>query len=186
MVSSRPIIQKLKNHVKGKMHTMKKKTVNYVDNEKFYSAIVEYRKHCDLAEQKGLDRPQIPDYIGECILKISKNLALLPKFSSYSYKDEMISDAIENSVLYFHSFDPEKSNNPFAYFTQVTYYAYLRRLNFEEKTRYMTYKSFIETIGINDMSLLSDSEGNAVASPDLYDNIYEFMRKFEKKEEENA
>lgn len=166
------------------MHTMKKKTVNYVDNEKFYSAIVEYRKHCDLAEQKGLDRPQIPDYIGECILKISKNLALLPKFSSYSYKDEMISDAIENSVLYFHSFDPEKSKNPFAYFTQVTYYAYLRRLNFEEKTRYMTYKSFIETIGINDMSLLSDSEGNAVASPDLYDNIYEFMRKFEKKEEE--
>lgn len=162
---------------------MAKKTVDYVDNKKFYEAIVQYRKKVAAANEQGLDKPQIPEYIGLCILKIATNLATKPCFASYSYKDEMILDAVENSFLYFDSFDPEEGKNPFAYFTQVTYFAFLRRLEAEEKNRYLVYKSFVETVNVDDISLMSDSDGNSVVTGQLYDNIYDFMRRFEAKQE---
>jgi hypothetical protein len=100
-----------------------KKTKHYVNNADFLAALVEYKRACDEAEKTGKTDPQIPNYIGECFLKIAEHLSRKPNFISYSFRDEMISDGIENCLMYFRNFNPDKSKNPFAYFTQIIYYA---------------------------------------------------------------
>jgi len=171
-------------------NTSKRKPVNYVDNKRFLEEIIKYRADVALAKEKELDEPKIPEYIGECILKIAKNMATMPRFIRYSFKEEMISDGYENCIVYFHSFDPTKHNantgrpydNPFAYFSQVIYFAFLRRIGEEEEIRYAVYKNFQETItSQHDSSLLTDEEGNCVVTANLYDNINYFMNRFEKK-----
>lgn len=163
---------------------MKDRKVHYVDNKKFYEEIVAYKRKEEECKQKGLESPRLPEYIGECIYKIANKLSNKPCFINYSYRDEMISDGIENCIMYFKDFDPNKTQNPFAYFTQVIYYAFLRRINKEEKNRYIIYKNFQETILHNGHStLLTDMDDNYVMSANMYDNINDFMGRFEKKEE---
>ena len=162
----------------------KKKKQHYVDNQKFFTEIVAYRKRLFEARENGLEDPRIPDYIGECIWKIAEKLSTKPCFINYSYRDEMISDGIENCIMYFKDYNPEIGQNPFAYFTQVIYYAFLRRISKEEKNRYTMYKHFQETmVHQHDIGLFSDSDGNHLLPTQMYDNINSFMEKFEKKEE---
>lgn len=168
----------------------KRKPIEYVNNKDFHNAIVEYRKSVNKAAKEGKEKPRIPDYIGSCIYKISTKLANKPCFINYSFKEEMISDGIENCILYFHDYNPDyrgedgkKNTNAFAYFTQIVYYAFLRRINKEEKNRYALYKNFQETITNNfDSGLLVDSDDNPILPSQVYDNISVFMDKFEKKE----
>jgi DNA-binding transcriptional regulator/RsmH inhibitor MraZ len=95
----------------------------------------------------------------------------------------MVSDGIENCILYFNDYNPNITKNPFAYFTQVIYFAFLRRINKEEKNRYIIYKNFQETIINNGHAgFLVDGDDNHAVSVNLYDNINDFMAKFEKKE----
>jgi hypothetical protein len=102
---------------------------------------------------------------------------------NYSYRDEMISDAIENCFMYFDNFNPEKSENPFAYFTQISYYAFQRRKNKEKKNKYIMYKRFQESVlHTNDASLMIDADGNHLISSNIYDNINDFIRDFEERE----
>lgn len=162
----------------------KKTPQHYVDNKKFYAEILKYREKLQTAREKGLEDPRIPDYIGECIWKIAEKLSTKPCFINYSYREEMVSDGIENCILYFKDYDPEKGQNPFAYFTQVIYYAFLRRIGKEEKNRYAMYKSFQENIIHSyDSSLLIDHDDNHLLPTQMYDNINEFMLKFERKEQ---
>ena len=162
----------------------KAKKVHYVDNQKFYKTIVEYRQKLQDARDAGRDDPRIPDYIGECIWKIAEKLSTKPCFMNYSYRDEMVSDGIENCILYFKDYDPQKGQNPFAYFTQVIYYAFIRRISKEERNRYIIYKNFQENIlGLNDSNLLMDNDDTHLLPTTLYDNINDFMSRFEKKEE---
>ena len=100
---------------------------HYVNNADFLAALVKYRTECATAKEENKPEPKIPDYIGECFLKIAEHLSRKPNFISYTYRDEMISDGVENCLMYFRNFDPAKSKNPFAYFTQIIYYAFLRR-----------------------------------------------------------
>lgn len=161
----------------------KKSTVHYVDNQKFYQEILNHKKKVNEAREKGLEDPKLPNYIGECIWKIASKLANKPCFINYSYRDEMISDGIENCILYFNDYNPDIGKNPFAYFTQVIYFAFLRRINKEEKNRYIIYKNFQETIINNGHAgHLVDGDDNHVMSVNLYDNINDFMDRFEKKE----
>jgi hypothetical protein len=156
----------------------------YVDNKKFFEAIVEYRKKLQDHRDAGLEDPRIPNYIGECIFKIAQKLSTKPCFMNYSYRDEMVSDGIENCILYFKDYDPLIGQNPFAYFTQVIYYAFLRRISKEEKNRYIIYKNFQHTIiNSHDTSHLVDSSDNHLLPSQIYDNISDFMTRFEKKEE---
>jgi hypothetical protein len=111
----------------------KKKTEYYVCNKEFFEAIVEYRRRVRIAKEKGLSKPIVTNYIGECFLKIATHLSYKPNFVNYMYRDDMISDGVENCVQYIDRFDPEKSSNPFAYFTQVIYFAFLRRIAKEKK-----------------------------------------------------
>jgi hypothetical protein len=158
--------------------TTPKKAKHYVNNGDFLNALIVYKEKCAEAKKNGKQDPQIPDYIGECFLKIADHLSRKPNFISYSFRDEMISDGIENCLMYFRNFDPDKSKNPFAYFTQIIYYAFLRRIMKEKKQLYVKYKA-TEQIGILDeFELLEDGEGNT-RQFELYDNISEFIHNFE-------
>lgn len=118
---------------------------HYVNNKEFLKAMIAWKKLCAEAEEKGVSkRPQIPNYVGECILKIATHLAYKPNFINYTYREEMISDGIENCLQYISNFNPEKSSNPFAYFTQIIYYAFLRRIQKEKKQSYIKGKMIQE------------------------------------------
>jgi hypothetical protein len=113
---------------------------HYVNNADFLAAIKEYKQQVLDAEASGLPKPQVSNYIGECILKIANHLSYKPNFINYSYKDDMILDGIENCIQYIDNFDPNKSSNPFAYFTQIIFYAFLRRIAKEKKQSYIKNK----------------------------------------------
>ena len=111
----------------------KKQNEHYVNNKEFTQAVAEFNELTKLAESKGKTPPQMSNYIGECIYKIATRLSTRPNFINYTYRDEMICDAIENCIQYIGNFNVEKSNNAFAYITQICYYAFLRRIQKEKK-----------------------------------------------------
>ena len=118
--------------------TGKRRKNNFIDNKEFYAAFVKFRSEIDEAKDKGLVRgdegyPAIPRYIGKCFLDIAEHLSMRPNFSNYMFRQDMVMDAVENCVVYAANFDPEKSKNPFSYFTQVCWYAFIRRISKEKK-----------------------------------------------------
>jgi hypothetical protein len=137
----------------------KKKTENYVNNKEFLEAITVYRSALLNAKQNNLSKPRVPNYIGDCFLKIATHLSYKPNFVNYMYRDEMISDGIENCLQYIHNFDPEKSSNPFAYFTQVIYFAFLRRIAKEKKQMEIKNK-MIERTGYDHVMYTESFEGD--------------------------
>ena len=168
------------------MPTEKKKSTkaNYVDNKKFYEEIVKYKKKKLESLNAGLAPPIIPNYLGECIYNIAVKFSTMSKFSSYSFREEMIGDGIENCFQYFDGFDSEKYHNPFAYFTQIIYHAFLRRIAKEQKMRYTTYKYFQESMLDSELGdRLLDSNDNNIVSAKLYDNMNDLIRNFEEQEE---
>lgn len=162
-----------------------KETKNYIDNNEFVEKLLEYFEVCKQAKDKGEVEPRIPDYIGECFLKIATNLSRAGNFSQYSYRDEMIMDGIENCLMYFRNFDPAKSRNAFSYFTQIVWYAFVRRIEKEKKQSYIKYK-ITEQHGILEHELMEDSEdGTRMPQVDgLYDNMAEYIQNFEERVEE--
>lgn len=126
------IIKEVEDEVKSLKH--------YIDNIKFCSAMTEWKKLVRDAEECGEQRPPITDYIGTCFLKIAEHLSHRPNFINYPFREDMICDGVENCILYAHNFDPQKSTNPFSYFTQIIYYAFLRRIEKEKKQAYIKYK----------------------------------------------
>ena len=115
------------------MTKRRKRSEHYVNNKEFLSALEIYFASVERAALEDKPKPQIPRYIGECFLKIANHLSYKPNFVNYMFKEDMISDGIENCVQYIHNFNPEKSQNPFAYFTQIIHYAFLRRIQKEKK-----------------------------------------------------
>ena len=130
------------------MASMNKKTKtqkeHYVNNKEFLAAMIEYKKAIKEAEKKKKQRPPVTDYIGSCFLKIANHLSYRPNFINYTFRDDMISDGIENCLQYLDNFNPEKSNNPFAYFTQIIYYAFVRRIQKEKKQTTIKQKLIME------------------------------------------
>jgi len=111
----------------------RKRSEHYVNNKEFLAALIRYQEDIEIAKIRDQPKPQIPRYIGECFLKIANHLSFKPNFVNYMFKEDMISDGIENCVQYIHNFNPEKSRNPFAYFTQIIHYAFLRRIQREKR-----------------------------------------------------
>ena len=111
----------------------RKRSEHYVNNKEFLYAIVQYKADVKAAEEKGDPKPRITNYLGECFVKIATHLSYKPNFVNYMFREDMICDGIENCLQYIDNFDPEKSKNPFAYFTQIIYYAFLRRIQKEKK-----------------------------------------------------
>jgi hypothetical protein len=148
----------------------KKKSEHYVNNKEFLEALVVYRGKVEADFLKRNDRkptredrskhwagkPPIPNYLGECFLKIATHLSYKPNFVNYMFREDMISDGIENCVQYIHNFDPEKSNNPFAYFTQIIHYAFLRRIQKEKKQLDIKNK-IIDRTGYDEVMVIDDN-----------------------------
>ena len=107
---------------------MATKQKHYINNADFLQALIDYKKAQKVAKKDNAPPPPIPNYIGECFMKIAEGLSHKPNFINYTYRDEMMSDVIEKCLMYFDNFDPSKSKNPFAYFTKIIYYAFLRRI----------------------------------------------------------
>jgi len=167
-----------------------RKKQHYVDNEKFLEVMGDYRERFLQAKDNDTERPIIPDYAGECFLKIAERLSHRPNFINYAFREEMVSDGIENCVMYASNFNPEKSTNPFAYFTQIIYFAFLRRIEKEKKQLYIKYKTMQEYSSLEDhvdMGEMGQSETRTVssgASPLTADkrvSIQEFIFAFEEK-----
>jgi len=131
---------------------------HYVDNKEFLVAITAYRERVQAAKAAGEQKPRVTEYLGECMVKIGNHLAYKSNFVNYTFRDEMILDGIENCITYIDNFDPEKSKNPFAYFTQITYYAFIRRIQ-KEKKQMDTKKKFIGSLDMQEL-MMSDSDGN--------------------------
>ena len=115
------------------MPRTRKRSEHYVNNKEFLAAIIDYKQQIVDAETAGKPKPRIPNYIGECFLKIATHLSYKPNFVNYMFKDDMVCDGVENCVQYINNFNPEKSQNPFSYFTQIIHYAFLRRIQREKK-----------------------------------------------------
>lgn len=118
----------------------KKKTDHYIDNKRFFEEMKAWKVLVKAADKEDKPHPPVTDYIGECFMAIADRLSRKPNFINYPYRDEMISDGIENCLLYAYNFDPRKSKNPFSYFTQIIYYAFLRRISKEKKQAYIKLK----------------------------------------------
>jgi|TARA_R110000823_G_scaffold113820_1_gene235833 DNA-directed RNA polymerase specialized sigma24 family protein len=131
----------------------KQKKEHYVSNKEFLAAMIVYRNAVNQAKESGEPKPMVSNYIGECFLKIANHLSYRPNFINYTFRDDMISDGIENCLQYLDNFNPEKSNNPFAYFTQIIYYAFIRRIQKEKKQTIIKYKILTES-HMDDMTLM--------------------------------
>lgn len=158
---------------------------HYVSNDELLESLRVYGIARRRAKRLHEPKPQVPDYIGECFLKIAERLSRKPNFYGYTFRDEMISDAVENCLLYVDNFDTKKSSNPFSYFTQIIYYAFLRRILREKKHLYVKYK-MAEDFLIHQERRTLDDDGNSIAPGtrpfELYENISEYITSFEQKQ----
>ena len=146
-----------------------KKSEHYVNNKEFLEALIVYRAKCAEAEEAGKPRPRITNYLGSCFLKIATHLSYKPNFVNYMFREDMISDGIENCVQYIKNFDTEKSRNPFAYFTQIIHYAFLRRIQ-KEKRQMDIRSKIIERSGFDEV-FSADGDYNASDYNTIKENI---------------
>ena len=149
----------------------RKRSEHYVNNKEFLYAIVQYKADVKAAEEAGDPKPRITNYLGECFVKIATHLSYKPNFVNYMFREDMIGDGIENCVQYIHNFDPAKSNNPFAYFTQIIYYAFLRRIQKEKKQLEIKTK-IIERTGYDQVMVVEEGAGGSSSDYNtIKDNI---------------
>ena len=164
----------------------KKKSEHYVNNKELLEAMILYRSKVDIAREKYIEKydidppksgpwegkPRIPNYLGDCFLKIATHLSYKPNFVNYMFREDMISDGIENCVQYIHNFNPERSQNPFAYFTQIIHYAFLSRIQKEKKQLEIKNK-IIERTGFDEVMVIDDNllSGSNSEYNSMKDNI---------------
>ena len=155
----------------------KKRKTNYINNKTLYGAMIHYKNDLKQAVAAGKDKPIVPKYIGESILLICGNLAKKPNFSGYTYRQDMVNDGIMDCISAVDNFDPDKTNNPFAYFTQIAWNAFLRRIQKEKKQTYIKHKNYENSF------LLMDIFDEANKSMQLKSNEYsaEIVRSYEEK-----
>ena len=177
-----PFFEEILEEDKPKIETPKRKKVtrNYINNADFCNALIKYKEDCTLAAELGKQKPRIPDYIGECFIKLAEGLSRRPNFFGYSYKDEMVADGIENCLMYLENFDTTRKN-PFAYFTQILWWCFVRRIQKEKKQQYIKYKA-TENFGILDEAELMELGDGQIKQLEVYENMYEFIQKFEETE----
>ena len=164
---------------------MAKRNVNsehYVDNKAFLQHMIEFKELTQIARTTGKPDPRIPDAIGEIFVRIATHLSYKSNFINYGFREDMVSDGIENCIQYIHNFDPDKSRNPFAYFTQIIYYAFLRRIQKEKKHLYVKYKSLENSQIMDDLQVGQTNdyaEATSLGVGKLYDNMSEFIGTYE-------
>ena len=152
------------------MNTKTKKE-HYVNNAEFLEGMKAYKKRCREAKKSGKPKPPVDNYLGSCFLKIANHLSYRPNFINYTFRDDMISDGIENCLQYLDNFNPLKSKNPFAYFTQIIFYAFVRRIQKEKKQVTIKHKLIMDN-NLDDMVLQPGDQGG-----DYINQFKEFLQK---------
>lgn len=161
-----------------------KKLKHYVNNEDFLKWMIEWKKDVIKCDKKGLARPQITEDIAKSFILIAEHLSNRPNFINYPFKEDMIGDGIENCIAYAHNFDPEKSNNPFSYFTQIIYYAFLRRIEREKKQSYIKYKCMqMNDVDGKFVDWLNQNQGSSTISEFLQTTFFLSEHDIEKMEQ---
>jgi DNA-directed RNA polymerase specialized sigma subunit len=145
---------------------------NYIDTKKFLKEIIEFKKIVKANEDT---RTPVPDTLAMYFIKLAKNLAQKGNFISYTFKDDMIADGVENCIRYASNFDPSRSTNPFAYFTQIISFAFIRKIKKENKQFYIRYKAFMDSELADNEEILTAMHSN----DNLHENKREFIQKFE-------
>lgn len=158
---------------------------HYVDNKQLYATLVEYRNKRLDAEKQGKPVPPIPNYVGECLLQIATRLSYKPNFANYMFREEMVGDGIENCINYLNNFNPDKSTNPFAYFTQIIYYAFLRRIDREKRQLYVKHKALENSMIMNELADqgAEAADGTTITVNLDSDYMKDFVSSFEDKVE---
>ena len=159
------------------MNKVKKQKEHYVNNKEFLEAMKAYKKRVNKAKREKQPKPPVDNYLGSCFLKIANHLSYRPNFINYTFRDDMISDGIENCLQYLDNFNPSKSNNPFAYFTQIIYYAFVRRIQKEKKQVTIKHKLIMDA-NYDDVSLQPGDDS------EFKNQFREFLQKNTRIEEE--
>lgn len=154
---------------------------HYVDNSELYLHMVKYCEERDKAKELGLPKPKLDDYIGECIMKIATHLSFRPNFIGYSYRYDMIGDAIENCLTYIDSFDPKRSKNIFSYLTQICWCAFIRRLKIEKKNSCVIGKVMMQQDFTDNMQFDNEEDGANIAN--MQHNVHRYVEIAEEEEE---
>lgn len=154
---------------------MAKRAINYINNKTLYLAMIQHKSSAEEAKNEEKQKPKVSEYIGQSILLICNNLAKKPNFSGYTYKQDMISDGIIDCIAAVDNFNPDKTNNPFAYFTQIAWNAFLRRIQKEKKQTYIKHKNYENNV--------LHEENWEHSTPQLKTNEYsdEVVRSYENK-----
>lgn len=154
-----------------------------MNNEKFYRACLAYKESCNVAAAQGKPKPKTPDYIGDCLINIATKMSYSRNFINYPFREEMIGDAIENCLLYFDNFDPFQYKNPFSYFTQIVYYAFLRRIEREKRHLYVKHKIREKLITDNDFAHFAELDDERILEfREETANMQEFVLNYEERE----
>ena len=141
-----------------------KKKAHYINNKEFSLAVVDYVTSANEAKKKGKNVPIVTDYVAQCFLKIAEGLSHRPNFVRYTYREEMVMDAVENCLRAINNYNIETATrtgkpNAFSYFTQICYFAFIRRIAKEKKQQDIKFR-FIEKMGIEDFTQMGmDDEG---------------------------
>ena len=145
------------------------KKQHYVDNKLFFAEMQKWKSKIAESDEVDDQPPMVTEYMGECFYKIATHLSYRPNFINYTYREEMIGDGIENCIRYAKNFNPDKSKNPFAYFTQIIYYAFIRRITKEKKQTAIKQK-IIDNTATKTYDIMEGDD-------DVYENSYmEFLR----------
>lgn len=161
---------------------MRQKSEHYVNNKEFLGHMILFKESTKKAREKGKEDPQIPDEIGQIFVNIATHLSYKSNFINYGFREDMVADGIENCIQYIHNFDPDKSNNPFAYFTQIIYYAFLRRIQKEKRQLYVKYKSLENSQIMDDLIVTQSGDHQNISTTGfgkMYDNMREFVGTYE-------
>lgn len=162
-----------------------KKLKHYVNNEEFLKQMNIWKKVVNKALKKKQPIPPVTDFIGECFMKIAEHLSQRPNFINYPFREDMISDGVENCLQYAHNFDESKSKNPFSYFTQIIYFAFLRRIEKEKKQAFIKYKCIeMHNIDAKFSEWLKENNESATFAEFLQKNFYLSEYDIEKLEKE--
>jgi DNA-directed RNA polymerase specialized sigma24 family protein len=106
----------------------KKKKENYVNAKEFLQLIIVYY-------DSGSD--EISRELGDSIYKIATGLSFAPNFINYSYREEMVGDALVKMVSAIHNkkFNVDSGYNPFSYFTTIAFHAFINRIKKEKRQK---------------------------------------------------
>jgi DNA-directed RNA polymerase specialized sigma24 family protein len=152
---------------------MKKVTTNYINNKKLYTTLIEYKRLVKEAKEEGREKPILTRYVAEAIMLICSNLAKKSNFSGYTYKEEFIGDAIIDCLAAVDNFNPDKTNNPFAYFSQVAWNAFIRRIQKEKKQTYIKHKNYRNMFDDASFGL----EGEQIKNNEFHNDVIESFEK---------